>query len=191
MLSICSFYDFPKPLHERCSWSKIQPGLCANLQTCKLTDFRQALEANICRTRDGRHMTPGLSLSMKMSSSMSAGPNVQFLLVGRDTSFTLSITWAAVTTDRKLRSAFVIIKMRTKNCSYLRFMYWYLLHLWGTQSRSFWKCLRSPWERFHWQQWGEASGGCKCGQEVKIHLDTDQQQQQQQQKEQQQKYLSR
>ena len=63
-------------------------------RTHALTDFRQAREANICLTRDGRHMTPGLSLSMKISSSMSAGPNVQFLLVGRDTSFTRSITWA-------------------------------------------------------------------------------------------------
>ena len=60
-----------------------------------LTDFLQAREANMCLTRDGLHMTPGLSLSMKMSSSMSPGPNVQFLLVGRDTSFTRSITWAA------------------------------------------------------------------------------------------------
>jgi len=59
-----------------------------------LTDLRQALDANICLTREGRHMIPGLSLSMKMSSSMSLGPKVQFLLVGRDTSFTLSITWA-------------------------------------------------------------------------------------------------
>ena len=62
--------------------------------THTLTDFRQAREANICLTRDGRHMTPGLSLSMKISSSMSAGPNVQFLLVGSDTSLTRSITWA-------------------------------------------------------------------------------------------------
>lgn len=59
-----------------------------------LTDLRQALEANICLTREGRHITPGLSLSMKISSSMSLGPNVQFLLVGRDTSFTLCITCA-------------------------------------------------------------------------------------------------
>lgn len=61
-------------------------------KTCQPTDFRQAREANICLTREGRHMTPGLSVSMKISSSISAGPNVQFLLVGRDTSFTLSIT---------------------------------------------------------------------------------------------------
>ena len=40
-------------------------------ERCLLTDFRQALEANICLTREGRHMTPGLSLSMKISSSMS------------------------------------------------------------------------------------------------------------------------
>lgn len=59
-----------------------------------LTDLRQALDANICLTREGRHMIPGLSLSMKMSSSMSLGPKVQFLLVGKDTNFTLSITWA-------------------------------------------------------------------------------------------------
>lgn len=39
-------------------------------------------------------MTPGLSLSMKMSSSMSPGPKVQFLLVGTETSFTLSMTGA-------------------------------------------------------------------------------------------------
>lgn len=39
-------------------------------------------------------MTPGLSLSMKMSSSMSPGPKVQVLLVGTDISFTLSMTGA-------------------------------------------------------------------------------------------------
>lgn len=39
-------------------------------------------------------MTPGLSLSMKMSSSMSPGPNVQFLLVGTEISFTFSMTGA-------------------------------------------------------------------------------------------------
>lgn len=61
-------------------------------KTLQLTDFRHAREANICLTREGLHMTPGLSLNMKISSSMSAGPNVQFLLVGRDTSLTLSIT---------------------------------------------------------------------------------------------------
>lgn len=58
----------------------------------ELTDLRQALEANICLTLEGRHMTPGLSVSMKISSSMSAGPKVQFLLVGKETSLTLSIT---------------------------------------------------------------------------------------------------
>lgn len=51
-------------------------------KNCQPTDFRQAREANICLTREGRHMTPGLSLNMKISSSISAGPNVQFLLVG-------------------------------------------------------------------------------------------------------------
>lgn len=60
----------------------------------QLTDFRQALEANICLTREGRHMTPGLSLSMKISSSMSWGPNVQFLLVGKEISLALSVTGA-------------------------------------------------------------------------------------------------
>lgn len=39
-------------------------------------------------------MTPELSLSMKISSSMSLGPKVQFLLVGTDISFTLSMTGA-------------------------------------------------------------------------------------------------
>ena len=59
-----------------------------------LTDLRQALEANICRTREGRHMTPGLSLSMKSSSSMSWGPKVQFLLVGKEINLALSVTGA-------------------------------------------------------------------------------------------------
>lgn len=54
-------------------------------------------------------MTPGLSLNMKISSSMSDGPNVQFLLVGRDTSLTLSITWAAVTI-KIVGLVFVILK---------------------------------------------------------------------------------
>lgn len=58
------------------------------------TDLRHALEANICLTREGLHMTPGQSLSIKMSSSMSPGPKVQFLLVGKDISFTLSMTGA-------------------------------------------------------------------------------------------------
>ena len=59
-----------------------------------LTDFRQALEANICLTREGRHMTPGLSLSMKISSSMSWGPKVQLLLVGKEINLALSVTGA-------------------------------------------------------------------------------------------------
>lgn len=59
-----------------------------------LTDFRQALEANICLTREGRHITPGLSLSIKISSSMSWGPKVQFLLVGKETNLALSVTGA-------------------------------------------------------------------------------------------------
>lgn len=59
-----------------------------------LTDFRQALEANICLTLEGRHMTPGLSLSIKISSSISWGPKVQFLLVGKDINLALSVTGA-------------------------------------------------------------------------------------------------
>lgn len=39
-------------------------------------------------------MTPGLSLSMKSSSSMSWGPKVQFLLVGKEISLALSVTGA-------------------------------------------------------------------------------------------------
>jgi len=57
-------------------------------------DFRQALEANICLTREGRHITPGLSLSIKISSSMSWGPKVQFLLVGKEINLALSVTGA-------------------------------------------------------------------------------------------------
>lgn len=59
-----------------------------------ITDFRQALEANICLTREGRHMTPGLSLSMKISSSISWGPKVQFLLVGKEINLALLVTGA-------------------------------------------------------------------------------------------------
>jgi hypothetical protein len=59
-----------------------------------LTDFRQALEANICLTREGRHMTPGLSLNIKISSSISWGPKVQFLLVGKEINLALSVTGA-------------------------------------------------------------------------------------------------
>lgn len=59
-----------------------------------LTDFRQAREANICLTLEGRHMTPGLSLSIKISSSMSWGPKVQFLLVGKEINLALSVTGA-------------------------------------------------------------------------------------------------
>uniref|UniRef100_A0A0K8RCW5 Putative mismatch repair endonuclease pms2 n=1 Tax=Ixodes ricinus TaxID=34613 RepID=A0A0K8RCW5_IXORI len=40
-----------------------------------MTDLRQALDANIWRTLDGRHTVCGLSLSMKMSSSTSSLPN--------------------------------------------------------------------------------------------------------------------
>lgn len=54
-----------------------------------LTDFLQAREANICLTLEGLHMTPGQSLNMKISSSMSCGPKVQFLLVGNDINLTL------------------------------------------------------------------------------------------------------
>lgn len=72
----------------------------------RLTDLRQALEANICRTREGRHMTPGLSLSMKSSSSMSWGPKVQFLLVGKEISLALSVTGAE---RRQCRGKAIII----------------------------------------------------------------------------------
>lgn len=68
------------------SWQMNEPSL--------LTDFRQALEANICLTREGRHITPGLSLSMKISSSTSWGPKVQFLLVGKEINLALSVTGA-------------------------------------------------------------------------------------------------
>lgn len=59
-----------------------------------LTDFLQAREANICLTLEGLHMTPGQSLNMKISSSMSCGPKVQFLLVGNDINLTLWVTGA-------------------------------------------------------------------------------------------------
>lgn len=39
-------------------------------------------------------MTPGLSLSIKISSSISWGPKVQFLLVGKEISLALSVTGA-------------------------------------------------------------------------------------------------
>nr|XP_024653829.1 LOW QUALITY PROTEIN: mismatch repair endonuclease PMS2 [Macaca nemestrina] len=53
--------------------------LIENLEIFRKNGFdfvidENALEANICLTRDGRHMTPGLSLSKKVSSSMSWGP---------------------------------------------------------------------------------------------------------------------
>lgn len=59
-----------------------------------LTDFLQAREANICLTREGLHMTPGQSLSMKISSSMSCAPKVQFLLVGNDINLTFWVAGA-------------------------------------------------------------------------------------------------
>lgn len=59
-----------------------------------LTDFLQAWEANICLTLEGLHITPGQSLNMKISSSMSCGPKVQFLLVGNDTNLTLWVRGA-------------------------------------------------------------------------------------------------
>lgn len=65
-----------------------------NIKCCILTDFLQAREANICLTLEGLHMTPGQSLNMKISSSMSCGPKVQFLLVGKDINFTLWVTGA-------------------------------------------------------------------------------------------------
>lgn len=39
-------------------------------------------------------MTPGLSLSMKISSSISWGPKVQFLLVGKEINLALLVTGA-------------------------------------------------------------------------------------------------
>lgn len=39
-------------------------------------------------------MTPGLSLSIKISSSISWGPKVQFLLVGKEINLALSVTGA-------------------------------------------------------------------------------------------------
>lgn len=39
-------------------------------------------------------MTPGQSLNMKINSSMSCGPKVQFLLVGKDINLTLRVTGA-------------------------------------------------------------------------------------------------
>lgn len=69
------------------------PGVLAD-ELPLLTDFRQAREANICLTREGRHITPGLSLSMKISSSMSWGPKVQFLLVGKEINLALSVMGA-------------------------------------------------------------------------------------------------
>lgn len=37
----------------------------------------------------------------------------------------------------------------------------YRPHWQEIQSHFFWKSQYSLWEHFHWQQWGEASGGCK------------------------------
>lgn len=130
-----------------------------------LTDFRHAREANICLTREGLHMTPGLSLSMKISSSMSAGPNVQFLLVGRDTSLTLSMTWATATTNKKATSIFG----NTRNYSYWASITPYHPRQPGIQSHSFWKCQCCQWVYFHWQQWGEASEGCKHDKHMHIN----------------------
>ena len=50
-------------------------------------------------------MTPGLSLSMNSSSSMSWGPKVQFLLVGKEISLALSVTGA----ERQCRGKAIII----------------------------------------------------------------------------------
>lgn len=59
-----------------------------------LTDFLHAREANICLTREGLHMAPGHSLSVKISSSMSCAPKVQFLLVGNDINLTFWVAGA-------------------------------------------------------------------------------------------------
>eukprot|EP00041_Stephanoeca_diplocostata_P037550 m.1424376 g.1424376 ORF g.1424376 m.1424376 type:complete len:119 (-) comp25061_c0_seq19:2605-2961(-) len=45
-----------------------------------ITEVRQARDANMARTRDGRHILCGSSVSMKMSSSTSEAPNVVPLL---------------------------------------------------------------------------------------------------------------
>ena len=48
-----------------------------------ITDFRQALEANMALMREGRHIVPsGASCSIKINSSISSLPNSQFLLKG-------------------------------------------------------------------------------------------------------------
>ena len=56
-----------------------------------MMDFLQALEANICLMRLGRHMVPGASDSMNIISSTSSLLKVQFLLTGRDVSLTRSV----------------------------------------------------------------------------------------------------
>ncbi|KNC28848.1 hypothetical protein FF38_08460 [Lucilia cuprina] len=65
-----------------------------------ITDFRQALEANIARIREGRHIVPsGASCSIKINSSISSLPNSQFLLKGLPSKRTLLVGAAKENVD--------------------------------------------------------------------------------------------
>ena len=58
-----------------------------------MMDMRHVRLANIFLTLQDLHITPGESLTMKINSSMSSTPNVQFLLMGSETSLTFFIAW--------------------------------------------------------------------------------------------------
>lgn len=91
-----------------------------------ITDFRQALEANICLTREGRHITPGLSLSIKISSSMSWGPKVQFLLVGKEINLALLVTGApsSITKSKPFFLNISRFSMRTASLTAVKLRVW-------------------------------------------------------------------
>lgn len=108
-----------------------------------LTDFLQAREANICLTLEGLHMTPGQSLNMKISSSMSCGPKVQFLLVGNDINLTLWVTGAETFAiiNKKNRALHKITSLREKLRNYFDILLWCGLHIYKCLNLVFWWML--------------------------------------------------
>ena len=83
-LTTCLIVGRPWGQFQGCSISPICPttlliwALVNAVPT--IIDIRQALLANILRTFDGLKLTPGLSLSINISSSISGLPKLQFLL---------------------------------------------------------------------------------------------------------------
>ena len=81
----CSIFPMWQATSFFCVWLSEAPTLMV---------MRHAQLANIFLTLEGLHITPGESLNMKISSSMSLTPNVQFLLMERETSLTFFIASA-------------------------------------------------------------------------------------------------